>query len=178
MQFTKTDAGVIADLTEDELNLVERVAATRLSAKVAGVKSKKWTPGMDELETHRMGVKSELVVAEYLGCPKDSLYLVYHRGGDRGLPDLMAPDCSAISVKCRSRFDGDFATEYQKPDQFSDDIGVLCVDKGKRCFIVGWFHRETFIEHAEIADYGYGPRCILRQAFMSHPDRLRELVHE
>jgi hypothetical protein len=176
MEFIENETSLIAHFTPEELALCKSVAATRLTAKAVGVKSKKWTEDEDELSLHVMGVRSELAVAELIGCPKDSMMLVYHRGGDRGLPDLMALDGSAINVKCRSRRDGDFLTEHAEPRDFADDIGVLCFNRETGVEILGWFTRDEFIANAAIVDYGYGPRCAMRQVFMRHPDTLKGAV--
>lgn len=173
MEFIDTDGRVLAHFTNNELEMCAGIAATRLTAKNVGIRSKKWTEDESELALHIMGVRSEFAVAEFIGCPKDSMMLVYHRGGDRGLPDLMAPDGSAINVKCRSRRDGDFLTEHVKPEDFADDIGVLCFNYETGVEICGWFTREEFIANAITVDYGYGPRCAMRQVFMRPPHTLK-----
>jgi hypothetical protein len=149
-------------LTLQQRSLARAIASLRNDPKVAaGVRSRKLSGTRGELQTHIMGVESEMAVCELYGVPVDAHASLR---GDAGY-DLEIVG-KKVEVKCRRRPGYSFAMMGMQP--MTADAGVLVYEDDGDYLVHGVITRDEFIRSSRPVDYGYGPRLAVEPKEFSH----------
>ena len=149
-------------LTDQQRGLAMAIAMRRNNPKVAaGVPSQRLTDARGELDTHLVGVESEIAVAWLYGADMDA-----HAGlgGDEGYDLEIAG--RKVEVKCRKKQGYTFALMDTGP--LRAEAGVLVYECDGGYLIHGVISRQKFMKVAERVDYGYGERLAAGPEHFSH----------
>ena len=155
-------------IAKAEYNLVIDCAKRIIAKKEQfNVKSQKYFPKRNEIDTHIFGMLGELGIAKYLDIKYEPEVFI---GGDGGI-DLVKGDYN-IQVKTRNKIGYDFALKSDTMAEFTADIGILAyVDTatlkgefdGLEVILGGWTTQRHMKRHMYKVNFGYGDRLSIKQ---------------
>lgn len=147
---------VYVTLTPSEMHLSKRAAVARQRNKdESRAANNRKASDRDDTETHLVGLRAEIAVANLMNAAPDTSLVP---GSDGGV-DLVLRDGRTVQVKCRRPHPTQprhFALLSTDLSEFRANIGVLVYETNSpRTFeIVGWITRERFAEIAVPMQFG------------------------
>lgn len=146
---------VFVRLTSSEMAMTHAIARKRQANKEKnGTPNNRKSRTRDDETTHRIGLRAEVAVANYLGTSPDWKLVAVSDGGI----DLRLPDGRRVQVKCRDPIGSgpDFALMSADPADFDADLGVLVYETRNEDWfeIVGTITRDRFREAARPVEFG------------------------
>lgn len=129
---------------------IKRIAAERQAQKASYASTKRWS---GKYSTDLLGVYGEAIVSELIGLPID---VSLRANGDPGYD--FVKDGVKYDVKATKYELGCHLLEFVEKELVADFYILVYVNIQKRLGrVLGWASK-TELYHAEIKDFGYGPR--------------------